>query len=103
MDKTNAVIVRIMDVHFAIAPALVGRFEINEQTLRLQFLMKFIDVLNPNKDDPARHAIAGKRGNVQFNLVTLQSHIARIGATERSISKSLRKTETVTVKLFRRG
>jgi succinylglutamate desuccinylase len=39
MDKTNAVTIWIMDVHFAIAPALFSRFEINDDTFGNQFFM----------------------------------------------------------------
>ena len=39
MNKTKAVTIRIVDVHFAIAPALVSRFQINDDTFGLQFFM----------------------------------------------------------------
>src|SRR5215471_7941197 len=103
MDKTNAVTVWIMDVHFAIAPALISRFQINGDFAGLQFFMERIHIFDPQKDHSARHSITRKRGNVQLNIVTRQAHVTRIGTTKRSIGKSLSKTETVTVKLCRCG
>ena len=103
MHKTNAVTIWIMDVHFAIAPALISRFEINDDTSGLQFFMERIHIFDPKKDYSARHPITRKRGNMHLNVVTRQAHVTGIGTTKRSIGKSLPKTETVTVKLFRRG
>src|SRR5688500_2345851 len=103
MYKTNAVTIWIMDVHFAIAPTLISRFEINDDTCSLQFFMERIHILDPKKDYAARYSITRKRGNMHLNVVTLQVHVTGIGTTKRSIGKSLPKTEPVTVKLFRRG
>jgi hypothetical protein len=40
---------------------------------------------------------------MHLNVVTRQAHVTWIGATKWPIGKSLPKTETITVKLFRRG
>ena len=103
MDKTNAVVVWIMNVHFAIAPALIRWFEINSDTLRLQLLVEFINILHPDKDHAAGYAVTGKRGKVEFDVVTRHAHVARVCAPKWSIRKGLFKTKTLTVKLFRRG
>ena len=103
MHETNAVTIGIMDVHFAIAPALISRFEINDNTGGLQFFMERVQIVDPKKDYSARHSIARKRGNMYLNVVARQTHVTWIGATKRSIGKHLPKTETITVKLFGRG
>ena len=46
MYKTNAVPIWIMDVHFAIAPALIGRLEVNDDTHGLQFFMEHIHIFD---------------------------------------------------------
>jgi hypothetical protein len=60
MHKTNAVTIWIMDVHFAIAPALISWFEINDDTCDLQFFMERIHVFDSKKDYSARHSITRK-------------------------------------------
>jgi len=102
MHKTNAVTIRIMDVHFAIAPALISRFEIDDHTCGLKFFMERIHIFDPKKDYPACHSITRKRRDMHLNVVTREAHVTGIGATKWSIGKSLAETETVTVKLFRR-
>src|SRR4030095_5896380 len=64
MDKTNAVTIWIMDVHFAIAPALISRFHINDDASGLQFFIERIHIFDPKKDYSARHSITSKRGNM---------------------------------------
>src|ERR1041384_7078873 len=103
MHKTNAVAIWIMYVHFAIAPALIRRFQINDNTCGLQFFMERINIFDANKDYSARHSVTRKRGNMDLNIVTRQAHVTGISTTKRSIGKSLPKTETVTVKFFRCG
>jgi hypothetical protein len=103
MDKTNAVVIWIMNVHFAIAPALIRRFQIDNDIFGLQLFVELINILDPDKDDAPSHSITGKRGKMEFDVVTRQAHVTRISAAKRSIRKSLPKSETSTIKLFRRG
>src|SRR6478672_10081033 len=69
MHKTNAVTVWIMDVHLAIAPTLISRFEINDNTCGLQFFVELIHIFDPEKDYSASDSITRKRGSMQFNVV----------------------------------
>src|SRR6476659_8960063 len=103
MDKTNAVVIWIMDVHFAIAPALIRRFHIKKDTFGLQFFVELINILDPDKDNAPSHSITGKRGKMQFDVVARQAHVTRLSAAKRSIRKSLPKSENSTIKRFRRG
>jgi len=104
MDKANAVTVWIMDVHFAVAPGLIGRFQIDDDALCLQFLMEFIHILNSNKNHAARYSITRKRGNVQLNIVTRQTHVARIRLfVVKSISELPGETQMFAIELLRCG
>src|ERR1043166_1567054 len=104
MAKTNAVIVRIMDVHFAIAPALISRFEINRDTFGFQFFMELVHIFDANKDHSAGHSIARKRGNMQLNIVARQSHVARIRSLfVESISKLSGESQTIAIELLGSG
>ena len=104
MDKTNAVIVWIMDVHFAIAPALISRFEINRDTFGFQLFMEFVHIFDTNKDHSAGHSIARKGGDMQLDIVTRQSHVARIWLSfVKSISKQPRESQTIAIELLRSG
>jgi len=76
---------------------------LNDNTCGVQFFMELINIFDANKDYSARHSITRKRGNMDLNIVTRQAHVTGISTTKRSIGKSLPKTETVTVKFFRRG
>jgi hypothetical protein len=53
--------------------------------------MKLIDVSNSEKNHANRHSIPGKGGEMQLNIVTRDTHVAGVGASEGSISKALRK------------
>jgi hypothetical protein len=64
MDKTDAVIVWIVDVHFTIAPALIGGFQVDDDTPALQFSMKLIYIFDANKNHSTRYSITRKRGNM---------------------------------------
>src|SRR5690349_24636344 len=103
MDKTNAVLVRIMHVHFAITPALISRFQSNDDAFGLELFVEVINTFHSDKDRAAGYSISGKRGKMEFNVVTRQTHVARISAAKRPIRKRLLKAETSTVKLFRLG
>ena len=70
MHKSNAVIVWIADIHFAIAPALIGRFEIDRDTFFSEFFKKLIDIPHHQKDHTSGNAITRERRNVQPNVIT---------------------------------
>jgi hypothetical protein len=103
MHKTKAIAIRIIDVHFAIAPTLISRFQINDDTCGLQFPMERIHIFDAKKDYATRHSITGKRGNMHLNVVPRQAHVTRISAAKRSIREGLPEAKALTVKLFRRS
>src|SRR5262245_30234901 len=104
LDKTNAVTVWVTHVHLAIAPALIGRFEINHDTFGLEFSMKFVYIFDPKKDHAPRHTVARKRRNMQLNVVSHEAHVAWIRLRfVNAIREQLGESQTFAIKLFGRS
>src|SRR2546422_618321 len=79
-DETDAVAVRVLHIHLAIAPGLIRGPEIDRNALRDEFRMQCIHVVDDQVDDAARHSITGEGRDVQPPSVARQAHVARVRA-----------------------
>src|SRR5690348_9933233 len=78
LDEAETVAVRILHIHFTVAPGLVNGGDVNFHPLGDQFRVKSIHVLNKKIGDAARNAIPRERRNMNPNAIAAQAHVAWI-------------------------
>jgi len=104
LDEADTVTIRVLHIHFSSAPGLVHRPGVNSDTLRHQFRMQTIHVINDQVGHPSRNPIAGKRRHVQPDPIPRQSHVTgirfRLIAAMREFPS---EAQSVAIKVLRRS
>jgi hypothetical protein len=66
MSETQAVAVRVLDIHFTVTPSLIRRVQIDRDTFSNQFSIQLIHIVNKEEDHASGDSIPRKRRNGVF-------------------------------------
>src|SRR4029453_9995962 len=99
-DKTQAIAIGILDIHFPVAPGLIRWLKINHDPSGNQFRIEGIYIRDQKVDHTARNAIPGKRRDMQQRSLARQAHIARVVPAEGTGSEASLEAQLIAVELL---